>query len=79
MCRGKTSAAGNQNRTSISGVAPDSVKPPAQSPGAVLVDGAGSTFAAGTGSAAYQPDDAILNVQENREKGRAFENETVKS
>lgn len=30
-------------------------KPPAQSPGAVLVDGAGHTLTGGTGSAAYQP------------------------
>ncbi|SKD00622.1 adhesin HecA family 20-residue repeat-containing protein [Burkholderia sp. CF099] len=35
-------------------------KPPAQSPGAVLVDGAGQALPGGTRSAAYQPDNATF-------------------
>ncbi|ACC76292.1 filamentous haemagglutinin family outer membrane protein (plasmid) [Paraburkholderia phymatum STM815] len=35
-------------------------EPPAQSPGAVLVDSAGQALTGGTGSAAYQPDNATL-------------------
>ncbi|NLP65387.1 hemagglutinin repeat-containing protein [Paraburkholderia sacchari] len=53
--------------------------PPAASPGAVLVNGAGQALSSGAGSAAYQPDNATLNVQDNRDKGRAFEAETVKT
>ncbi|WP_343656073.1 hemagglutinin repeat-containing protein [Paraburkholderia caribensis] len=55
-------------------------KPPAASPGAVLVDSsAGQALAGGTGSSAsvagYGDGYSNLNVQENKAKGDAFENE----
>ncbi|CAE6958473.1 hemagglutinin repeat-containing protein [Paraburkholderia domus] len=53
--------------------------PPAASPGAVLVNGAGQALTAGIGSAAYQPDIATLNVQDNKAKGDAFENDMLDS
>jgi filamentous hemagglutinin len=52
---------------------------PTPGTGGVLINGAGQAPAAGAGSAAYQPDIATLNVQDNKAKGDAFENEMLDS
>jgi filamentous hemagglutinin len=54
--------------------------PPAASPGAVLVNGAGQALAAGTASsgstiAGYGDGFSTLNVQDNKAKGDAWESE----
>jgi filamentous hemagglutinin len=50
--------------------------PPAASPGAVLVNGAGQALAAGAGSAAYQPDNATFATDLKSRPG-GFRKQTV--